>query len=33
MRFALQLHKKNIGNTKYNKAIDSFELNIGISLY
>ena len=30
MHFILQSHKRNIGKSRYNKAIDSFELNVGI---
>ena len=32
MRFALQSREGNIGNSKYDKATDSFESNIGVNL-
>ena len=32
MRFALQLRKGNIGDSRCDKATNSFELNIGINL-
>ena len=32
MRFALQLREGNVGDSKWDKAIDSSELNVDVSL-
>ena len=32
MRFALQSHEENMGDSKSDKAADSFESNINVSL-